>query len=59
MRNGKRPTRAQKIKLKSLRLDPANWLIIKDCSECFEIVHRVSGKARTLDLREGYSVGRI
>lgn len=48
LKHGKKPTRAQKIRIKSLGLNPENWLVVKDCRDTFEIVHRVSGKIRTL-----------
>jgi hypothetical protein len=48
LKHGKRPTRAQKIRIKSLGLNPENWLVVKDCRECFEVIHRVSGKTRKL-----------
>jgi len=59
MRQGKNPTRAQKGRLKSLRLDPRNWLIIRDCPTCFKIIHRVSKKVRTLNIqtREEQRIG--
>jgi hypothetical protein len=49
LKHGKKPTRAQKEKIKSLNLNPENWLIVKDCPECFEIVNRVSGKTQKLE----------
>jgi len=42
------PTRAQKIRIKSLKLNPLNWLIVKDCKDCFEVIHKVFGKTRKL-----------
>lgn len=48
MKNGKRPTRAQKELIQSIRLNPANWLIVKDTPEETVIVHRVSQKTRTI-----------
>ncbi len=48
MRNGKRPTRAQKIRLESLGLNPKNWLVIKNHQDGLEVVHRVSGKMRKI-----------
>ncbi|MBU5312249.1 hypothetical protein KQI38_09435 [Tissierella carlieri] len=48
MKRGKRPTRAQKISIDSFRLNPDNWLVIRDCKDSLEIVHKVSGKTRTL-----------
>jgi len=59
MKQGKAPTRAQKIRLKSLRLIPENWLVVRDCPTRFVIIHRVSKKVRTLDLkpRKGKQIG--
>lgn len=51
MKNGKAPTRAQKIRLKSLKLDPRVWLIVKDCPTCFQVVHRISGETRKLNTK--------
>ena len=48
MKHGKNPTKRQKILLKKFKLDPRNWLIVKDCGECFEIVNRFSGNRRKL-----------
>lgn len=48
MKHGKRPTKAQKIKLAKLGLNPDNWLIVKDCRDCFQVVNRDSGKPRSL-----------
>jgi len=47
LKHGKNPTRQQKIRIKSSKLNPDNWLVVKDSMEIFEIVHRVSGKIRT------------
>lgn len=52
MRHGKRPTLAQKKRIKALRLDPDNWLVVKDSQTEFVIVHKVSGNARTWDKRK-------
>jgi hypothetical protein len=46
LKHGKKPTRAQKIRIKFKGLNPDNWLVVKDCPQCFEVVHRVSGKTR-------------
>lgn len=48
MKHGKNPTRSQSDRIEAKKLNPANWLVVKDCPECFEIVHRVSGKTRKL-----------
>ncbi|MBV1817619.1 hypothetical protein KUA25_06030 [Bacteroidales bacterium MSK.15.36] len=48
MKHGKRPTRAQKIRLSKLGLVPENWLIIRDDIKMFTIINKHSGKTRTL-----------
>lgn len=47
-KSGKGPTRKQKERLEKLNRDPREWLIVKDCPGCFEIVHRVSNERRKL-----------
>ena len=51
MKNGKRPTLAQKKLLKAHGLDPDAWLVVKDQPDHIEIVKKsdlkkVFGKAR-------------
>lgn len=48
MKHGKNPTKAQKIRIQKCGLDPDNWLVVKDCAECFLIVHRISDQTRIL-----------
>ena len=48
MRHGRNPTKRQKIYLKGFNLNPENWLIVKDCTECFEIINRFTGNRRKL-----------
>lgn len=48
MKNGKRPTRAQKMLMTKHRLNYNNWLVVKDTSTEMVIVHRESGKTRTI-----------
>ena len=48
MKHGKNPTLRQKKLLAKCRLNPDNWLVVKDTPEIFEVVHRLSGKARAL-----------
>ena len=48
MKNGKKPTMAQKIRLKSLKLVPDNWLISKCSPAELVVVHQVSGEVRRL-----------
>jgi hypothetical protein len=52
LKHGKRLTRKQKILLKEYRLDPLNWLVVKDTSDFLEIVNRSSEKVRRLS-KEG------
>ena len=40
MKHGKAPTVAQKKLLKEKRLDPDNWLVVKNQPDRMEIVHR-------------------
>lgn len=49
MKHGKNPTVKQKIMLKNYGLDPINWLIVKDCRECLEVVNRLTGSRRRLN----------
>lgn len=48
MKNGKRPTVAQKKEIKSMRLNPENWLVVKNTPRELVIVHRLSGKQRVI-----------
>lgn len=48
MKNGKRPTRAQKLLMQSIRLNPANWLVVKDTPEEMTVVHRISENTRII-----------
>ena len=52
MKHGRNPSKRQKIFLKGFNLNPENWLIVKDCSECFEIINRFTGKRRKLKREE-------
>lgn len=55
MKHGKRPTRAQKITIKAIGLNPENWLVVKNCGEGLEVVHRHSGNTRII-AKEGKSI---
>ncbi|MFX3635426.1 MAG: hypothetical protein ACE3L7_04005 [Candidatus Pristimantibacillus sp.] len=48
MKNGKKPTRKQKQAIKSVNLTPENWLVFKVEPDKLHIVHRLSGKPRTI-----------
>lgn len=44
MKNGKKPTLAQKKLLKSRGLIPENWLVVKDMVDQMEVVSRIALK---------------
>ncbi|MDR2024044.1 MAG: hypothetical protein LBQ71_12575 [Hungatella sp.] len=44
MKNGKKPTLAQKKLLKLKGLVPENWIIVKDTTEFMEVVSRMELK---------------
>lgn len=48
MKQGKNPTVAQKKRMAKYKLNPDNWLIVKDCREEFLIRHRESGATRSI-----------
>lgn len=48
MKHGKNPTRRQSDLIKAKRLNPDNWLIIKDKSDAMVIVHRHGPKVREI-----------
>lgn len=48
MRNGKKPTRAQKIRLGQAGLNPDNWLIIRVMKEELVILHKHTNKVRKI-----------
>ncbi|MBN4067770.1 hypothetical protein JYU11_03140 [bacterium AH-315-G05] len=47
MKHGKRPTRRQKELILSRRLNPENWLVVKNSQEVFEIIHKKSLRIRS------------
>lgn len=48
MRQGKCPTRQQKVFISGLRLSPYNWLVISDTKESITIIHRHTNTIRTI-----------
>lgn len=48
IKNGKRPTVAQKKLMKEWRLNPDNWLVVKATSTETVFVNRWSGKTKTI-----------
>lgn len=50
MKNGKRPTKRQKLLMSRAGLNPENWLVVKNPPGTLYLVHRVSGSERVLKL---------
>lgn len=48
MKNGKKPTRRQKLAIKAVGLNPKNWLVIKNLQDKLHIVHRETGRQREI-----------
>lgn len=48
MKNGKRPTVKQKKLMTQWHLNYDNWLVVKDTSTEMVIVHRDTGRTRTI-----------
>ena len=53
MKNGKRPTVRQKKLMMWWRLNPDDWLVVKDTPDAMTLVHRLSDKTtRVIPKRE-------
>lgn len=48
MKNGKRPSRNEKITIKAAGLTPEKWLIYKKTHETLELVHRETDTTKTI-----------
>ncbi len=48
MKNGKRPTLAQKKRMSKRNLNYENWLVVKDTSTEMVIVHRDTNRTRVI-----------
>ncbi|WP_438646631.1 DUF6906 family protein [Robertmurraya kyonggiensis] len=48
MKHGKRPSLNQKIIMKNVGLNPENWLVVKNLPDELWIVHRVSGRQKSI-----------
>ena len=48
MKQGRRPTMAQKLRMKELGIIPENGLVSRNTPTEFVVVHRVSGEVRRL-----------
>ena len=53
MKNGKKPNVRQMKLLAANRLDPKDWLVVKDTPEQMELVHRFSDKTRRVIQKGG------
>ena len=51
MKNGKKLTRAQKIRLREVNLRPDNWLALTNEPDGFMVIHRESHKVRKVPKR--------
>ena len=51
LKNGKKPTKKQKLIMKTHGLDPARWLVVKNLGRSIEVVSKIAlkkgGRART------------
>ena len=48
MKHGKKPTRKQKMLIRSTRLNCDNWLVIKDSDDELVLQNRQTNKLRTI-----------
>ncbi len=48
MKNGKKPTLAQKKLMTRYHLNYENWLVVKDTSTEMVILHRATNRTRTI-----------
>ena len=48
MKQGKRPNKAQSIRIQRQGLNAEEWLVCKDTSKEMTILHRESGQLRTI-----------
>lgn len=52
MKHGKKPTLAQRKLIQQWKLDPANWLVVKDTPSEMVLVHR-HFDSKTKTIRKG------
>lgn len=48
MKNGKKPTKKEKIHINSYNLNPDNWLIFKNLSNEMHLVHRYTNTIKVI-----------
>ena len=51
MKHGKNPTRKQQETIKSAKLDPEAWLVVKDTLDAMELQHRENGTLKRIGKR--------
>ena len=52
VKNGKKPTRSQRLLMEKWKLDPRVWLVVKDTPTEMELVHRYSDKTKRVIHKE-------
>ncbi|MEZ2660536.1 DUF6906 family protein [Aneurinibacillus aneurinilyticus] len=50
MKQGRKPTRKQKLAMKAVRLNPENWLVTKNLPGELHLVHRETDSRRTIPI---------
>ncbi|MED1404521.1 hypothetical protein P4U07_17125 [Bacillus mycoides] len=48
MKNGKKPTKKEKIHINSYNLNPVQWLIFKKVSNELHLIHRYTNATRVI-----------
>ncbi|MGE7881665.1 DUF6906 family protein [Bacillus sp. NPDC094077] len=48
MKNGKKPTKKEKIHIQSYNLNPENWLIFKKVSSELHLIHRYANQTKII-----------
>ncbi|MFD0868797.1 DUF6906 family protein [Paenibacillus residui] len=48
MKNGKRPTRNQKLAIQSAGWNPNNWLVVKNLPGELHLIHRQTGTKKVI-----------
>lgn len=48
MKSGRRPTKKQKMMLAQFGFNPENWLIVKNLPYELHVVHRETGKQKSI-----------
>ena len=50
MKHGVSPSRKQKERIKTEGLDPDDWFVVRNCSDFFEVIHRVTREIRKFEV---------